>query len=125
MVRIPALLHTCSQMPSHIVRRNGTLTKYMNKKKLTIKSIDEKMKKMSGWAINATHTQISKVYPINSFVDGLAFIARVTVYAEILQHHPEITLTRTKVKVALASESVKGLTQHDFEIAHTIDRLHT
>ena len=95
----------------------------MTKKKLTNTDIGEKLKKISEWNLNTKQTELSKTFIFSSFINGLAFIAKITVHAEILEHHPELKLTYGKVKVTLSTHDVKGLTAFDFELAGRIDNL--
>jgi 4a-hydroxytetrahydrobiopterin dehydratase len=95
----------------------------ISKKKLKTADIDKKLKSISDWTVNTGGTQLSKAFTFNSFVYGLAFIAKIAVHAEILNHHPDIELSYGKVKVKLTTHDVKGLTQADFELAKRIDNL--
>ena len=52
---------------------------------------------------------------------GLAFVAKVAVHAEVMNHHPDIELSYGKVKVKLSTHDAKGLTTLDFELAKRID----
>jgi len=94
-----------------------------SQKKLSGTLIKKKLKKVPGWILNAKETQISKTFVMNSFVAGLAFIAKITVHAEVLEHHPDVELTYDRVKVKLTTHDVQGLTNADFELAQRIDRL--
>lgn len=91
--------------------------------KLSPTQIDKKVIAISGWTLNKTKTQLSKTFEFNSYLDGLAFIARVAVYAEVSQHHPEIELTYKKVKIKLTTHDVKGLSNADFDIAQKVERI--
>lgn len=92
-------------------------------KLLTEKQIEKKLTKLSAWDINKKRTELSKTFTSTSFVDGLAFVARIAVHAELLNHHPEITFSFNKVRVSLTTHACKGLTQKDFDLAERIDTL--
>lgn len=92
-------------------------------KPLTEKEIDRNLLRTSLWEINKKRTEIKKLFPTKSFVSGLAFIAKITVHAELLNHHPTIELSYGSVKVTLSTHDVKGLTKLDFELAKRIDAL--
>lgn len=96
------------------MRKNITLTK---KKSLGL------LKKIPDWKIDAGSKKISRTYTFENHVQALVFIARITVHAEVLQHHPDISFTYAKVKVTLTTHSVKGLTQKDFDLAKRISKL--
>ncbi len=89
---------------------------------LTQAQILKKLATISGWMTNKKQTEISKVFSCDSFVDGLALVARIAVHAELLNHHPTIELTYSKVKATLTTHDSKGLTVKDFELAERIDK---
>lgn len=90
---------------------------------LTEADIDKKLKAISAWELNKKKTELSKTFEFPSFITGLAFIAKVTVHAEVMEHHPVIELSYGKVKVKLTTHDAKGLTTADFELARKIDNL--
>ncbi len=97
----------------------------MNKssKKLKDSEIKSKFLKISEWNLNPKQTELSKSFEFASFVNGLAFVAKIAVHAEIMGHHPDIELSYGKVKVKLSTHDVKGLTVADFDLAKRIDNL--
>ena len=96
----------------------------MNTKPLTENQILKKLAGISGWMTNKKQTELSKDFVTDSFVDGLALTARITVHAELLSHHPVIELSYGKVRVTLTTHDVKGLSIKDFELAERIDAVH-
>ena len=92
-------------------------------KPYTKSDVEKNLKKLSEWKPNVKHTQIVKTYSFPNFVAALAFLAKVTVHAEVLEHHPEILLTYGEMKVTLYTKDAKGLTKKDFELAGRIDGL--
>lgn len=92
-------------------------------KKLTAKDIEKHIALLDCWTLNARKTEISKLFATTSFISALAFVARITVHAEVLGHHPVIELSHSKVKVRLSTEDVKALTKLDFDLAKKIDGL--
>lgn len=92
-------------------------------KAFTEKELKKRLEKLSEWKPNAKHTQISKSFSFPNFVATLAFLAKVTVHAEVMDHHPEIELSYGMLKVTLSTTSVNGLTKNDFELAGRIDGL--
>lgn len=88
---------------------------------MTSKEIGKKLQAISDWQVNKKGTELAKTFNVKNFVVGLAFIAKVTVYAEIMEHHPDIELSYGKVKVKLKTHDVGGLTKLDFDLAKKID----
>jgi 4a-hydroxytetrahydrobiopterin dehydratase len=93
------------------------------KKAFAKKEAEKHLRELSEWKPNAKLTQISKTYAFPSFISGLAFIAKISVHAEVLNHHPTIELSYGNVKVTLTTHSAKGLTKSDFELAGRIEKL--
>lgn len=95
----------------------------MKTKVLTEAQILKKLASISGWITNKKQSELSKSFETNSFVDGLSLVARITVHAELMNHHPTILLSYGAVKVTLTTHDAKGLTLKDFELAERIDKL--
>jgi len=87
------------------------------------KDVEKQLRKLSEWAPNKKHTEITKTFKFPNFVAALAFLAKVTVHAEVMDHHPVATLSYGELKLTLSTDSVKGLTKSDFELASRIDNL--
>jgi 4a-hydroxytetrahydrobiopterin dehydratase len=87
------------------------------------KDVDKHLKKLSEWQTNKTKTQIQRTIEVSSFVAALALLAKITVYAEVLQHHPDIELSYGKLKIKITTHEAKGLTKADFELAKKIDEI--
>lgn len=92
-------------------------------KQLTQKQIEKKLSQISEWHLNKKLTELSKVFNFSSYVSGLAFVAKIAVHAELMQHHPTVELSYGKVLVTLTTHDVKGLSEKDFELAKRIDGL--
>lgn len=69
------------------------------------------------------NTKLTATFDFKSHVEALVFIARITVHAEVEQHHPDIDFTYKKVKVSLTTHEAKGLTQKDIKLAKKIESL--
>ena len=92
-------------------------------KSFSEKEVQSSLRKLSEWVPNKKHTSISKSFVFPNFIGALAFLAKVTVHAEVMNHHPEATLSYGKLVITLSTHSVKGLTKSDFELARRIDGL--
>ncbi len=90
-------------------------------KQLSENEVLKHLARVSGWMVNKKHTEITKTFKTNSFVDGLALVAKITVHAELMNHHPTIELAYGTVSVSLSTHDVKGLSKLDFELAKRID----
>lgn len=83
------------------------------------------LKQCNSWQLNAKETQVYKTFTFENHIDALVFIARVTVHAQVQDHHPDINFGFKKVKVTLTTHEVKGVTKKDFELISKIDSIIT
>jgi len=82
------------------------------------------LKKHEGWLLNKAETQLTKKFPVESYINGLVFIARIAVHAEILRHHPVIEYTHDTVKIKLTTREFKGITKVDLRLLERIEMLY-
>ena len=68
-----------------------------------------------GWIL--ADGSIEKEFHFKSYLDGLNFAYSVGKIAEEQNHHPDILIKWRRVKLALSTHSVKGLSQNDFIVA--------
>lgn len=100
------------------------------KKKLPLKKPQNKtnklakeMRELVNWTLDDASAVITKTFLFSSYLSALAFIAKVAVHAEILNHHPTITFAYTSVTVSTTTHESGTLTKKDFELARKIDAL--
>ncbi len=75
-----------------------------------------------GWSVVKEH-HLEREYRFKDFADALAFVNRVGALAEEQQHHPDLVLTWGKVRVAIWTHKIDGLTESDFVFAAKTDEL--
>lgn len=92
-----------------------------NQKLLTQKELTKALVPFPGWKLDAKHTKCSRIFEFEKHIDALIFIARSTVNAEVVQHHPDITFTHAKVKMVLTSHDTGGITKKDIELLERIE----
>lgn len=92
-------------------------------KALSEKDVVKHLQKLSQWEPNKKHTEISKAFEFPNFVAALAFLAKVTVHAEVMDHHPVAELSYGRLLLTLSTHDAKGLTKADFELAARVDNL--
>lgn len=79
---------------------------------------------VDGWQLSRDGTSISKDWDRKHFQDALAFLNRVGEIAEAEQHHPDLHLTGyKKVRIALTTHAIGGLSENDFILAAKIDEV--
>lgn len=83
--------------------------------------VTEKLGQLPGWQLKGD--EIEKVYELNGFRGALAFVNHVGNLAEGAQHHPDITINYSKVRLTLSTHSEGGVTQKDLDLAAQIEKL--
>ena len=58
-----------------------------------------------------------------SYMDGIEFVNRVAREAELMDHHPDLSVSWRRVVVRLTSHDAGGITGRDFALAGRIDAL--
>jgi 4a-hydroxytetrahydrobiopterin dehydratase len=67
--------------------------------------------------------QIAREFKFEAFLDGIEFVRKVADIAEHLDHHPDMDVRYTSVRVAVSSHDVGGITERDFRLATRINAL--
>lgn len=62
-------------------------------------------------------------FRFHDFSEAFAFLTRVALYAEKVDHHPEFTSVWNRVDFRLTSHDAGGVTERDRTLAAEIDRL--
>jgi 4a-hydroxytetrahydrobiopterin dehydratase len=90
-------------------------------RQLSKDEIEKELQQVAGWAIE--DGQLARTFTFKAYKDGVVFTSAVGYIADKLDHHPDITLTYGKVRVAVNTHSVGGISPYDFELARRIDRI--
>ena len=64
-----------------------------------------------------------KSFRFTDFSAAFAFLARVALHAEKVDHHPEFTSVWNRIDFRLTSHDAGGITDRDHALAAEIDRL--
>jgi 4a-hydroxytetrahydrobiopterin dehydratase len=65
--------------------------------------------------------EISREYRLDSFAGAIAFVVRLSYAAEAANHHPDLDVRYSKVRVTLSTHSEGGVTAKDVDLARTIE----
>jgi 4a-hydroxytetrahydrobiopterin dehydratase len=76
---------------------------------------------LRGWSEVRGRDAITKTFQFKSFSQAWAFMSRVALYAEKVDHHPEWTNVYGRVEVTLATHSAGGVTEKDISMARKMD----
>lgn len=67
------------------------------------------------------NTKISKQFKFKDFVEAMIFVNKIADIAESEGHHPDITISYSKVSVILWTHAIGGLSENDFILARKIE----
>ena len=76
-----------------------------------------------GWTTSADRKAIAKSFTFADFSEAFAFLTRVAMHAEKVDHHPEFTNVWNRVDFRLTSHDAGGVTDRDVALADAIDVL--
>ena len=74
-----------------------------------------------GWAI--VDGKLHRELTFANFSEAFAFMARVALLAEKMDHHPEWSNVWNRVEILLTTHDAGGLSQRDVDMAEAIDLL--
>ena len=76
-----------------------------------------------GWSIEEGSKALTRTLKFKDFSEAFAFLARVAMHAEKVDHHPEFTNVWNRVDFRLTSHDAGGVTERDIKLARAINRL--
>lgn len=76
-----------------------------------------------GWTKSGDGKALERRYTFKDFSDAFAFLTRVALHAEKVDHHPEFTSVWNRVDFRLTSHDAGGVTERDVKLAGAIDSL--
>lgn len=76
---------------------------------------------LKGWSLEKN--SLNRDFKFKSFVEAFSFMTAIALVAEKLDHHPDWSNSYNKVSISLTNHEAKGITQLDFDLAKTIDRI--
>lgn len=87
--------------------------------RLTEREISAGLAGLRGWALAGD--EIVATYQFGSFVESMAFVAKVADLAEAAGHHPDIDIRYNRVRLALSTHDQGGITDLDLGLARQIE----
>jgi len=88
-------------------------------KLLTDSEIKSRLKELDGWKHERKF--ITKTFEFDHFMDAIAFVNEVAEAAEREEHHPDMNIRYTTVKLSIQTHSEGGVTEWDVDLARAID----
>lgn len=81
------------------------------------------LKDLHGWSEVEDRDAIRKTFNFADFNEAFAFMARIALQAEKLDHHPEWFNVYNRVEIVLTSHDVEGVSPRDVTLARFIDEV--
>ena len=82
---------------------------------------DAAVAQLSGWRAAEARDAIAKSFTFKDFSRAWAFMSRVALKAEAMDHHPEWSNVYNRVDIVLSSHDAGGVTERDLTLAAFID----
>jgi len=90
--------------------------------KLSQAARHECLSNLSGWGNVDSRDAIQKSFQFKDFNSAFAFMARVALMAEKMDHHPEWFNVYNRVDITLSTHDAGGVTERDTALATFIDQ---
>lgn len=90
-------------------------------KQMTEIEINDALKKNPHWKRDAS--LIHRTWNFTNFLEAIAFVNQVAALAEQANHHPDILVQYSKVKISLWTHDCGGISDRDFSLAAQLDTL--
>jgi 4a-hydroxytetrahydrobiopterin dehydratase len=82
---------------------------------------NELLKQVPSWKIKDWRVQ--KEFKFKNFIEAMEFVNKVADIAEQEQHHPDISISYSKVSIKTWTHAINGLSENDFIIVAKIDEI--
>jgi 4a-hydroxytetrahydrobiopterin dehydratase len=79
------------------------------------------LKHLDGWSAVEGRDAIAKTFRFEDFAAAFAWMSRIALAAEKLDHHPEWFNVYSRVEVTLATHDAGGVTELDVKLAKLMD----
>jgi len=76
-----------------------------------------------GWTLDDNEKALVRSLKFKDFSEAFAFLTRVALHAEKVDHHPEFTSVWNRVDFKLTSHDAGGVTERDVRLAEAINAL--
>jgi 4a-hydroxytetrahydrobiopterin dehydratase len=94
----------------------------MTREKLSKEAIAAALVELEGWSLAADGASIKRSFVFKNFSEAFAFMTRVALAAEKMDHHPDWSNVYKTVDVTLNTHDAGGVTALDIELAKRMNR---
>lgn len=89
--------------------------------RLTDTERDVALGELPQWTLRGDGLAITRAFKFADFAQAFAFMTRIALYAEKVDHHPEWSNVYNRVSVTLTTHHAGGLSARDMAMAQFID----
>jgi 4a-hydroxytetrahydrobiopterin dehydratase len=101
--------------------RDKQVQREASMKKLDASARKTALAQLAGWSDVQGRDAIVRKFEFKDFNEAFAFMARVALLAEKMDHHPEWFNVYNKVDVTLSTHDAGGVTDHDVQMAKAMN----
>ncbi len=94
----------------------------MTREKLSKEAVSAALAELEGWAMADDNASIRRRFDFKNFSEAFAFMTRVALAAEKMDHHPDWSNVYKTVDVTLNTHDAGGVTALDIELAKRMNR---
>ncbi len=84
-------------------------------------NITAEIAKLTEWKV--VNGKLNRAFKFNNFIDAFAFMTKVAIVAEKMNHHPELFNVYNRVVIDLTTHDTGGISILDIDLAKQIDAL--
>ena len=81
------------------------------------------MEAPDGWSFDEAGVALVRQLTFKDFSEAFAFLTRVALHAQKVDHHPEFTSVWNRVDFRLTSHDADTVTDRDFALARSINEI--
>lgn len=96
--------------------------KDVSRERLSREAVLEGLKSLDGWTLAEDGASIRRSFGFKNFSEAFAFMTRVAMAAEKMDHHPDWSNVYKTVDVTLNTHDSGGVTALDLELARRMNR---
>lgn len=89
--------------------------------KTDMKLKDDAIDQLTEWKV--INDKLNRAFEFDNFIDAFAFMTKVAIVAEKMDHHPELFNVYNRVVIDLTTHDAGGIGALDIELAQKIDAL--
>lgn len=95
----------------------------MARDKLSDDALADVIAGLDGWTVAEDTNAIRRTFEFRNFSEAFAFMTRVALAAEKMDHHPDWSNVYKTVVVTLSTHDRGGVTELDIDLARKMNRL--